>query len=77
MVNPLASNLPVKPQTRKPIVIVIGIGGLAAIILSTIASMTIVEQFINPYDTSTINSIIVTVIIVLTAWFTHKKLTNI
>ena len=73
----MSSNLPAKPQTRKLIVIVIGIGGLVAIILSTIASMIIVEQFINPFDTSTINSIIVTVIIVLTAWFAHKKLTNV
>ena len=66
-----------KPQARNPIIVIIGIGGLAAIILTTVVSMMIVQQFLNPFDTSTINSIIVTAIIILAAWFAHKKLTNI
>jgi len=71
---PLTS--PAKPKARNPIIVAIGIGGLAAIILTTVVSMMVVQQFLNPFDTSTINSIIVTVIIVLAAWFVHKKFSN-
>ncbi len=68
---------PAKPNGRKPIIIIIGIGGLAAIIASTVASMMIIQQFLNPFDTSTLNSLIVTAIVVVTAWLAHKRLTNI
>jgi hypothetical protein len=50
-----------------------GIGGLAAIIATTVASMMVVQQFLDPFNTSTINSVVITAIIVLTAWFAHKK----
>jgi amino acid transporter len=69
--------LPAKTQARKSILIVIGIGGLAAIILTTVVSMMIIQQFLNPFDTSTINSIIVTVIIILVARLLHKKLASV
>jgi amino acid transporter len=62
-----------KPYARKLIIVVIGIGGLAAVILATVLSMIVVEQFLNPFDTSTINSVIVTVIIILGAWLANKK----
>jgi len=62
---------------RNLIIVVIGIGGLAAVILITVICMTLVEQFLNPFDTSTINSIIVTSIIILGAWFGHKKLATV
>jgi amino acid transporter len=73
----MPSTSPANPRARNPIIVVIGIGGLAAIILTTVLSMMILQRFLNPFDTSTINSIILTVIIVLAAWFIHKKLANV
>lgn len=73
----MPSTSPAKPQSRNRIILAIGIGGLASIILTTVVSMMIVQQFLNPFDTSTINSLIVTAIIILVAWLAHKKLTNI
>jgi amino acid transporter len=72
----MTSNFPAKSQARNSTIVIICIGGLAAVILTTIASMRILQQFLNPFDTSTINSIIVTAIIILAAWFGHKKLSN-
>jgi amino acid transporter len=68
---------PAKPQARNLVIFVIGIGGVAAIILTTLLSMMILQRFLNPFDTSTINAIIVTVIIVLAAWLIHKKSINV
>lgn len=68
---------PAKIQARNPVIVVIGIGGVAAIILTTVLSMMILQRFLNPFDTSTINAVIVTVVIVLAAWLIHKKLTNV
>ena len=70
---PPSASSTTKPSVRKLIIVFIGIGGLAAVVLTTVISMIVVEQFLNPFDTSTINSIIVTVIIILAAWFAHKK----
>jgi fluoride ion exporter CrcB/FEX len=73
----MPSTSPVKSQARNSIIILLGIGGLAGVILTTIVSMMIVQQFLNPFDTSTINSVIVTIIIILTAWFAHKKMISV